>query len=72
MNLVATEVVLQTERIVSSQVFAKAKRSQKLLRYLVDAAVKNPLPTSSRNTPSRPKSSIATTAMIRRSMPPCV
>ena len=32
----------QTERIVSSRIFAKAKRSQRLLRYLVDAALADP------------------------------
>ena len=38
----ATEALKQTDRIVTSQVFAKAKRSQRLLRYLVDAALAEP------------------------------
>lgn len=35
----AAEVTRQTERIVALRVFAKARRSQRLLRYLVDAAL---------------------------------
>ncbi|MBB5061646.1 TolB-like protein, partial [Granulicella aggregans] len=38
----AAEATRQTERIVNSQLFAKAKRSQRLLRYLVDAALADP------------------------------
>ena len=38
----AAEAMRQTERIVTSPVFAKAKRSQRLLRYLVDAALADP------------------------------
>lgn len=38
----ATEARRQTERIVRSQIFTKAKRSQTLLRYLVDATLADP------------------------------
>lgn len=38
----AAEAMRQAERITASEVFAKAKRSQRLLRYLVDAAVAEP------------------------------
>ncbi len=38
----ATEAMRQTERVLTSRVFAKAKRSQRLLRYLVDAALTDP------------------------------
>ena len=38
----AAEAMRQIERIVTSPVFAKAKRSQRLLRYLVDAALADP------------------------------
>ncbi len=37
-----TEVLRQAERIVTSRVFAKARRSQCLLQYLVDAALAEP------------------------------
>ncbi len=38
----AAEVALQTERILASRIFEKARRSQRLLRYLVDAALADP------------------------------